>query len=163
SFPAQSLGEFIKHAKANPGKLTLAGNGPAGAPSMAGELFKIMAGINMLTVHYRGDAPALTDLLGGRVHAYFPAIASSAEVVKSGKLRALGVTGATRSDILPSVPAIAEFVPGYHVSGVFGLGAPKNTPAGVIDALNSAVNAAISDRGIAARLAELGGSVVVST
>jgi tripartite-type tricarboxylate transporter receptor subunit TctC len=163
SFPAQSLGEFIEYAKSNPGKVTMAGNGPGGGPHMAGELFKIMAGLNMLTVQYRGDAPALTDVLGGQVQVYFPSIASAVELVKSGRLRALGVTGRTRSDILANVPAITEFVPGYDVTAVFGVGAPRNTPPAVIDALNSAINAATSDPAIAARLVELGGSVVAST
>jgi tripartite-type tricarboxylate transporter receptor subunit TctC len=130
---------------------------------LAGELFKITAGIDMLTVQYRGDAPALTDLLGDHVNVYFSGVAPAREHIKSGRLRALGITSATRSAILPDVPAIAESVPGYDVSGVFGLGAPKMTPASVIGLLNSAINGVTSEPRIAAQLAELGGSVVAST
>jgi tripartite-type tricarboxylate transporter receptor subunit TctC len=163
SFPAQSLGDFIKYAKSNPGKVTMAGNGPGGGPHMAGELFKVTAGVNMLTVQYRGDAPALTDLLGGQVHVYFASVASAIEFVKAGKLRALAVTSAKRSDVLPDIPAIAEFVPGYDVSAVFGVGAPRDTPAAVITALNSAINTVTAEPGMVARLAELGGSSFVTT
>ena len=160
SFLAKSVLEFIDYAKANPGKLNMAGNGQGGGPHMAGELFKIAAGIDMLTVQYRGDSPALTDLMGGQVQTYFSSVAAAAELIKAGKLRALGVTSATRSDILPDVPAISEFVPGYEVNAVFGLGAPKATPAAIIDKLNAAVNEIISDQKMRARLADLGGTVL---
>lgn len=161
SFSAKSIPEFIDYAKANPGKLNMAGNGQGGGPHMAGELFKIKAGLDMITVHYRGDAPALTDLMGGQVQIYFSSVSAAAELIKAGKLRALGVTSETRSDVLPNVPAISEFVPGYEVSAVFGLGAPKATPAGIIDKLNAAVNEIISDQKMRARLADLGGTVLI--
>ena len=127
---------------------------------MAGELFKITAGLDMVTVQYRGDAPALTDLMGGQVQLYFSSVSAAVELIKAAKLRALGVTTATRSDALPNVPAVAEFVPGYEVSAVFGLGAPKATPAEIIDKLNAAVNEIISDQKMRARLADLGGTVL---
>jgi tripartite-type tricarboxylate transporter receptor subunit TctC len=160
SFPARSIPEFIDYARDNPGKLNLAGNGLGGGPSMAGELFKIAAGLDMTTVHYRGDAPALIDLMGGQVQVYFCSISAVTEFIKAGKLRALGVTSAVRSDALPDVPAVVEFVPGYEVNAVFGLGAPKATPVEVIDKLNATVNAIISDQKMRARLADLGGTVL---
>jgi tripartite-type tricarboxylate transporter receptor subunit TctC len=161
SFSAKSIPEFIDYAKANPGKLNMAGNGQGGGPHMAGELFKITAGLDMITVHYRGDAPALTDLMGGQVQIYFSSVSAAAELIKAGKLRALGVTTATRSDVLPNVPAIVEFVPGYEVNAVFGLGAPKATPADIIDKLNAAVNEIVDDQKMRARLADLGGTVLI--
>jgi tripartite-type tricarboxylate transporter receptor subunit TctC len=161
SFSAKSIPEFIDYAKANPGKLNMAGNGQGGGPHMAGELFKITAGLDMITVHYRGDAPALTDLMGGQVQIYFSSVSAAAELIKAGKLRALGVTTATRSDVLPNVPAIVEFVPGYEVNAVFGLGAPKATPAEIIDKLNAAVNEIVDDQKMRARLADLGGTVLI--
>ena len=154
SFPAKSIPEFIDYAKANPGKLNMAGNGQGGGPHMAGELFKITAGVNMITVHYRGDSPALTDLMGGQVQVYFSSVPAAAELIKADKLRALGVTTATRSDALPDVPAIAEFVPNYEVSAVFGIGTPKATPVEVVDKLNAAVNEIIDEPKIRARLAD---------
>jgi tripartite-type tricarboxylate transporter receptor subunit TctC len=160
SFPAKSVAEFIDYAKANPGKLNMAGNGQGGGPHMAGELFKITAGVDMVTVHYRGDAPALTDLMGGQVQVYFSSVPASAELIKAGKLRALGVTIATRSEALPNVPAIAESVPGYEVSAVFGLGSPKATPVEVVNKLNAAVNEIISEQKMRARLADQGGTVL---
>ena len=160
SFSAKSVPEFIDYAKANPGKLNMAGNGQGGGPHMAGELFKITAGVDMITVHYRGDAPALTDLMGGQVQVYFSSVPAAAELIKAAKLRALGVTTATRSDALPNVPAVAEFVPGYEVSAVFGLGAPKATPVDVVDTLNAAVNEIISEEKMRARLADQGGTVL---
>jgi tripartite-type tricarboxylate transporter receptor subunit TctC len=160
SFSAKSIPEFIDYAKANPGKLNMAGNGQGGGPHMAGELFKITAGADMVTVQYRGDAPALTDLMGGQVQVYFSSVSGALELIKAAKLRALGVTSATRSEALPNVPAVAEFVSGYEVSAVFGLGAPKATPAEIIDKLNAAVNEIISDQKMRARLADLGGTVL---
>jgi tripartite-type tricarboxylate transporter receptor subunit TctC len=160
SFPAKSVPEFIDYAKANPGKLNMAGNGQGGGPHMAGELFKISAGVDMVTVQYRGDAPALTDLMGGQVQVYFSSVSGALELIKGAKLRALGVTSATGSEALPSLPSIADFVPGYEVSAVFGLGAPRATPAEIIDKLNAAVNEIISDRKMQARLADLGGTVL---
>jgi tripartite-type tricarboxylate transporter receptor subunit TctC len=160
SFPAKSIPEFIDYAKANPGKLNLAGNGQGGGPHLAGELFKISAGVDMITVHYRGDSPALTDLMGGQVQVYFSSVSAAAELIKAGKLRALGVTTATRSDALPGIPAVAEFVPGYEVGAVFGLGAPKATPMEVVDKLNAAVNEITSEQKMRARLADQGGTVL---
>lgn len=160
SFSAKSILEFIDYAKANPGKLNMAGNGQGGGPHMAGELFKITAGVDMITVHYRGDAPALTDLMGGQVQVYFSSVPAAAELIKAAKLRALGVTTATRSDALPNVPAVAEFVPGYEVSAVFGLGAPKATPVEVVDKLNAAVNEIISEQEMRARLTDQGGTIL---
>jgi tripartite-type tricarboxylate transporter receptor subunit TctC len=160
SFTAKSIPEFIDYAKANPGKLNMAGNGQGGGPHMAGELFKTTAGVDMITVHYRGDAPALTDLMGGQVQVYFSSVPAAAELIKAAKLRALGVTTATRSDALPNVPAVAEFLPGYEVSAVFGLGAPKATPVEVVDKLNAAVDEIISEQKMRARLADQGGTVL---
>jgi tripartite-type tricarboxylate transporter receptor subunit TctC len=160
SFSAKSIPEFIDYAKANPGKLNMAGNGQGGGPHMAGELFKIAAGLDMTTIHYRGDAPALTDLMGGQIQVYFSSIPAVTEFIKAGKLRALGVTSAARSDVLPDVPAVVEFVPGYEVNAVFGLGAPKATPVEIIDKLNATVNEIISDPKMRARLADLGGAVL---
>jgi tripartite-type tricarboxylate transporter receptor subunit TctC len=160
SFSAKSIPEFIGYAKANPGKLNMAGNGQGGGPHMAGELFKVAAGVDMVTVQYRGDAPALTDLMGGQVQLYFSSVSAAVELIKAAKLRALGVTTATRSDALPGVPAVAEFVPDYEVSAVFGLGAPKATPMEVVDKLNAAVNEIISEQKMRARLADQGGTVL---
>lgn len=160
SFPARSVPEFIKYVRENPGKFNLAGNGQGGGPHMAGELFKIAAGLDMMTVHYRGDAPALIDLMAGQVQVYFCSISAVTEFVRAGKLRALGVTSATRSDALPDVPAIVEFVPGYKVDATFGIGAPKATPAEVVDKLNATINEIISDQKMRARLADLGGTVL---
>jgi tripartite-type tricarboxylate transporter receptor subunit TctC len=160
SFSAKSIPEFIAYARANPGKLNLAGNGPGGGPSMAGELFKIAAGIDMTTIHYRGDTPALIDLMGGQVQVYFSSLPAVMEFIKAGKLRALGITSAARSDALPDVPAIVEFVPGYEVDAVFGMGAPEATPVEIIDRLNAEVNEIISDPKMRARLADLGATVL---
>jgi tripartite-type tricarboxylate transporter receptor subunit TctC len=160
SLAANSIPEFIAYAKANPGKLNMAGNGQGGGPHMAGELFKITAGVDMLTVHYRGDAPALTDLMGGQVQVYFSSVPAAAELIKAAKLRALGVTSTTGSDALPNVPAISEFVPGYEVNAVFGLGAPKATSVEIVDKLNMAVNEIISEQKIRARLTDQGGTVL---
>jgi tripartite-type tricarboxylate transporter receptor subunit TctC len=160
SLAAKSIPEFIDYAKANPGKLNMAGNGQGGGPHMAGELFKITTGLNMVTVQYRGDAPALTDVMGGQVQVYFSSFTAAVELIKAAKLRALGVTTATRSDLLPYVPAVAEFVPGYEVSAVFGLGAPKATPVEIIGKLNATVNEIIGDEKMRARLTDLGGTVL---
>jgi tripartite-type tricarboxylate transporter receptor subunit TctC len=160
SLAAKSIPEFIDYAKSNPGKLNMAGNGQGGGPHMAGELFKITTGLNMVTVQYRGDAPALTDVMGGQVQVYFSSVTAAVELIKAAKLRALGVTTATRSDVLPNVPAVAEFVPGYEVSAVFGLGAPKATPVEIIGKLNATVNEINGDEKMRARLADLGGTVL---
>jgi len=156
SFPAKTIPEFIAYAKANPGKINLATAGNGSPPHMFGELFKVMAGVNMPTVAYRGGGPALIDLLAGQVQVMFEGITSSIGYVKSGKLQALGVTSAKRSPLLPDVPAIGEFVPGYDAAGWFGLAAPKGTPTEIVDILSKEVAAALTDPGMKARMAELG-------
>jgi tripartite-type tricarboxylate transporter receptor subunit TctC len=160
ALPAKTVPEFIAYAKANPGKVNM-GSGGNGAPDhMSGELFKAMAGVGILHVPYRGVAPALTDLLGGQVQVIFGTMPAVIEFVRSGKLRALAVTTAARSEALPDVPSIGEFVPGYEASQWYGIGAPKNTPAEVIERLNKETNAALADPKMKARLAELGASVL---
>jgi tripartite-type tricarboxylate transporter receptor subunit TctC len=156
SFPAKTIPEFIAYAKANPGKINVATAGNGSPPHMFGELFKVMAGVNMPTVAYRGGGPALIDLLAGQVQCMFEGITSSIEYVKSGKLRALGVTSAKRSPLLPDVPAIGEFVPGYDAAGWFGLAAPKGTPTEIIDILSKEVAAGLADPGMKGRMADLG-------
>ena len=160
SVPAKTLPEFIAYAKLNPGKINMASVG-VGAPShVSGELFKMMAGVNMVHVPYRSAGAALTDLISGQVQVYFGSTASSIEHIKAGKIRALGVTTAARSEALPDVPTIAEFVPGYEASGWLGVGAPRSTPGEIIDKLNAEINAALADPNLQARLADLGGTVV---
>jgi tripartite-type tricarboxylate transporter receptor subunit TctC len=160
SVPAKTLPEFIAHAKANPGRLNIASPGIGTGPHVAGELFKMMAGIDMVHVLYRGGGPALADLLGGGVQLMFPGTAASVAYVRAGSLRALAVTTATRSEALPDTPTVGEFVPGYEASSVFGLGAPKNTPTEIVDKLNREINAALADPKLKARLADLGGTVL---
>ena len=160
SVPTKTLPEFIAYAKANPGKINMASAGIGSAHHLFGELFKMMAGVEMVHVPYRGSTPALTDLLGGRVQVMFDATTSSLPHISSGKLRPLAVTTATRSDLLPDIPTIGDFVPGYEAHGWIGFGAPKNTPAAVVDRLNNEINAAISDSSIKARLIDLGGLVL---
>jgi tripartite-type tricarboxylate transporter receptor subunit TctC len=157
-FPAYSVPEFIDYAKANPGKINMASAGNGNLSHVAGELFKAMTGVNMLHVPYRGGAPAMTDLLGGQVDVYFGTISESIEYIRAGRLRALAVTTATRSAVLPDIPILAEFVPGYEASGWQGIGAPKNTSTDIIDKLNREVNASIADPKLKARLADLGGT-----
>jgi len=157
SFPAKTMAEFIAYAKANPGKLSMATPGSGTGPEMAGELFKIMAGIDMLTVRYRGDAPALTDLMGGQVQVYFDALPSGIEFIKSGRLRPLAVTTAARAAALPDVPALAELLPGFEASWLAGIGAPTDTPPEVIAKLNGAINAGLAEPQFKERLARLGG------
>ena len=160
SFPAKTVPEFIAYAKANAGKINMASTG-SGTPShVAGELFRMMTGAPMTHVPYRGGAPAVTDLLAGQVQVYFGALASGLELIKSSKLRALAVTSATRLDVLPDVPSVAEFVPGYEASGLFGVGAPKNTPAEIIDKLNRTINSGLADGTTSAKLVDLGGTVL---
>ena len=143
SVPATSVPEFISYAKTNPGKLSMASAGNGTASHMAGELFKMMAGVTMVHVPYRGGGPALTDLIGGQVQAMFPGTIASVEYIKTGKLRALGVTTATRSEALPHLPTVGDFVSGYEASLLDGIGAPKNTPAEIIERLNMEINAAL--------------------
>jgi tripartite-type tricarboxylate transporter receptor subunit TctC len=160
SVPAKSVPEFIAYAKANPGKLTMASGGIGSGTHLAGELFKMMAGVNMVHVPYRGGGPALTDLLGGQVQVMFPSTVTSIEYIKSGRLRALAVTTATRSDALPDVPTVDEFVPGYEASAWFGVGAPKATPAEIVEKLNKEINASLADPKIRARFADVGGTAL---
>jgi tripartite-type tricarboxylate transporter receptor subunit TctC len=157
SLPANTVPEFIAHAKANPGKIAMASPGIGAPAHVAGELFKMMAGVDMLHVPYRGAAPAVTDLLGGQVHVYFGAASGSIAHIKVGKLRALAVTSAARSELLPDLPTVGEFVPGFEASTWFGLGAPKGTPVEIIERLNKEANAGLADPKTKARLAELTG------
>jgi tripartite-type tricarboxylate transporter receptor subunit TctC len=159
SVPAETVPDFIAYAKANPGKINMASAGIGASTHVAGELFKMMTGVNMVHVPYRGSPPALTDLLGGQVHVYFGPIAGSIEYVRAGTLRALAVTTAKRSEALPDLPTVGEFVPGYEASAVWGVGAPRNTPAEIVDKLNKEINAGLADPKIKARL-ELGGTVL---
>jgi tripartite-type tricarboxylate transporter receptor subunit TctC len=163
SFPAKTIFEFIAYAKANPGKLNMASPGNGTGPHMAGELFKIMAGVDMVHVPYRGSPPALTDLLAGQVQMMFSPMSSSIEYVKAGKLRALAVTTATRSEVLPDIPSVGEFVSGYDASGWFGVCAPRKTPAEIVDRLNQEINAGLADSKLRARFADLGAAVFVSS
>jgi tripartite-type tricarboxylate transporter receptor subunit TctC len=156
AFPAQTVPEFIDYAKANPGKINMASAGSGNLSHVAGELFKAMASVNMLHVPYRGGAPAMTDLLGGQVQVYFSTISESIEYIRAGRLRALAVATATRSQALPDIPTLGEFVPRYEASGWQGIGAPKNTPIDIIDKLNKDVNACLADPKLKARLADLG-------
>jgi tripartite-type tricarboxylate transporter receptor subunit TctC len=160
SFPAKTVPEFIAYAKANPGKITMASGGNGSPAHVAGELFKMMTGVDMVHVPYRGAAPALTDLLGGQVHVTFLDMPSSIEYIRTGKLRALAMTTAVRSEALPEIPTVSEFVPGYEASTWNGIGAPKNTLAEIIDKLNKEINAGLVDPQLKARLAELGGTVL---
>jgi tripartite-type tricarboxylate transporter receptor subunit TctC len=160
SVPAKTVPEFIAFAKAKPGKLNMASAGNGTPAHVAGELFKMMTGVNMLHVPYRGGAPALTDLLGGQVQVMFPVMSSTIEHIKAGRLRALGVTTATRSAALPDIPTVGDAVPGYEASSVYGIGAPRNTPVEIIDKLNTEINAALSDPKLKARIADLGGTVL---
>jgi len=160
SVPSRTVPEFIAYAKANPGKLTMASGG-VGTPShLEGELFKTMTGVDMLHVPYRGTAPSLTDLLGGQVQVTFTSMPSVIEYIRAGRLRALAVTTATRSEALPDIPTVGEFLPGYEGGIWYGLGAPKATPAEIVNKLNKEVNAALDDPKMKARLADLGGTVL---
>ena len=156
SFPAKTVPEFIAYAKANPGKINMASGGNGGTPHVTGELFKMMTGVNMVHVPYRGDAPALVDLLGGQVQTMFGILPLLVEYIRVGKLRALAVTTATRSAALPDIPTVGEFVPGYEARLWHGVGAPKNTPSEIVDKLNKEINAGLADPSMKARLAELG-------
>jgi tripartite-type tricarboxylate transporter receptor subunit TctC len=158
--PAKTVPEFIAYAKANPGKINMASAGNGTSFHVAGELFKMMAGVNMVHIPYRGSAPALTELLGGQVQVMFPGPADSIEFIRAGKLRALAVTTATRSEMLPDIPTVSEFLPGYETSQWFGLGAPTSTPAEIVDKLNKEINAALADPKMKAQFADLGGTVL---
>jgi tripartite-type tricarboxylate transporter receptor subunit TctC len=160
SVQTRTLPEFIAYAKGNPGKINMASAGSGSTSHVTGELFKMMAGVEMVHVPYRGSTPALTDLLGGQVQVMFDATPSSLPHIRAGKLRPLAVTTATRLEVLPDVPTVGDFVPGYEASSWLGFGAPKNTPAVVVERLNQEINLAISDTAIKARVAELGGLVL---
>jgi tripartite-type tricarboxylate transporter receptor subunit TctC len=160
SFPARTVPEFIAYAKANPGRINMASGGNGSAAHVSGELFKIMTGIDMVHVAYRGLAPALTDLLGGQVQVIFDSLPNAIGHIRSGRLRALGVTTAARLDALPDVPTVSESVPGYEASALAGVGAPRNTPQDVIATINREINAALTDPRMAARIAELGGTPI---
>jgi tripartite-type tricarboxylate transporter receptor subunit TctC len=160
SVPVKTVPEFIAYAKAHPGQLTMASAGNGSSSHMSGELFKMMAAVDMVHVPYRGGSPALTDLLGGQVQVMFPTTTTSSAYIKAGTLRPLAVTTAMRSKALPDIPTVGEFVPGYEASSVYGLGAPKNTPFEIVDKLNSEVNAALADSKMKARIADAGGMVL---
>ena len=155
--PARTVPEFIAYAKANPGKINMASGGAGTSVHMSGELFKMMTGVNMVHVPYRGAAPAVMDLIAGQVQIVFDNLPGSIEHIRAGKLRALAVTTATRSEALPDLPVVADFVPGFEASAWFGMGVPKGTPAEIVDKLNKEVNAALADPKIKARLADMGG------
>lgn len=163
SLPAKTIPEFIAYAKANPGKLSMASAGNGSPGHVSGELFKMMSGVNMVHVPYRGDAPALTDLIGGQVQVMFGLLPSVIEHIKDGELRALAVTTAMRSDALPNIPIVSDFVPGFEASTWQGVGAPKSTPAELLEKLNREINAALADPKIKERIADLGGTTVASS
>jgi tripartite-type tricarboxylate transporter receptor subunit TctC len=154
SLPARTVPEFIAYAKANPGKINMASPGNGSTPHLYGELFNAMTGVNMIHVPYRGDV--FSDLIGGQVQVYFPPVAASIEFIRAGKLHALAVTGATRADVLPDIPTVGEFVPGYEASGWVGVGAPRRTPNDIIGKLNKEINAVLADPKVKARIADLG-------
>jgi len=163
SVPVKTVPEFIAYAKANPGKINLASGAIGSSIHMSGELFKMMTGLDMVPVHYRGSAPMLTDLLGGQVQVTFDNMPSSIEHIRAGKLRALAVTTTTRSQVLPDVPVLADFVPGYEASAWFGVGVPTGTPADIVEKLNKEINAGLADPKIKARLADMGGMVLAGS
>jgi tripartite-type tricarboxylate transporter receptor subunit TctC len=163
SLPAKTVPEFIAYAKASPGKLSMASAGNGSPGHVSGELFKMMSGVNMVHVPYRGDAPALTDLIGGQVQVMFGLLPSVIEHIRDSKLRALAVTTAMRSDAMPNIPTVSDFVPGFEASTWQGVGAPKNTAAELVEKLNGEINAALADPKIKARIADLGGTPVPSS
>ncbi len=163
SITAKTVPELIAYAKANPGKITMASAGTGSIGHLGGEMFKMMAGVNMVHVPYRGAGPALTDLLGGQVLTSIVGTTGSIEYVRTGKLRALAVTTTTRALALPDVPTVSEFLPGYDAGDLLGVGAPRNTPAEIVDQLNKEINAALADPKIKARFADLGGTALALT
>jgi tripartite-type tricarboxylate transporter receptor subunit TctC len=163
SVPAKTVPEFITYAKANPGKINLASSGSGTSIHMSGELFKMMTGLSMVHVPYRGSAPMLTDLLGGQVQVTFDNMPSSIQHIREGRLRALAVTTEKRSEALPDVPVVADYVPGYEASAWFGMGVPKGTPREVIDKLNKEINAGLADPKLRAKLVDLGGQMMGGT
>jgi tripartite-type tricarboxylate transporter receptor subunit TctC len=162
-FPAKTVPEFIAYAKANPGRINMGSGGNGTSVQMSGELFKMMTGINMVHVPYRGEGPALSDLVGGQVQVMFSNMPASLEFVRAGKLRALAVTTASRSEALPDLPTVGEFVPGYEASGIGGVGAPRGTPAEIVDKLNREINAALTDPKMKVRFADLGAMALVGS
>jgi tripartite-type tricarboxylate transporter receptor subunit TctC len=163
SVPAKTVPEFIEYTKANPGKINMASSGIGTGAHLSGELFNMMTGINMVHVPYRGAAPALVDLIAGQVQVQFASTPETIEYIRAGKLRALAVTTATRSDTLPEIPSVGEFVPGYETSAWWGVGVPKNTPAAIIGRLNNEINAALADPKMKARLVDLGGTALAGS
>src|SRR5262245_17504760 len=163
SFPAKMVPEFIAYAKANPRKVTMASPGNGSTPHVSGELFKMMAGIDMIHVPYRGGGQVMTDLIAGQVQVSFIGLTVAIEHIRSGKVRALAVATATRSDVLPDIPTVGEFVPGYEASAFWGVGAPRNTPAEIIDKLNNEINAGLSDPKLRTRLIEGGGTMLAGS
>jgi tripartite-type tricarboxylate transporter receptor subunit TctC len=163
SVPAKTILEFIAYAKAIPGKINMASSGNGVPSHVAGELFKMMAGVDMVHVPYRGSAPALTDLVGGQVQVMFDPLPSSIEHIRAGRLRPLAVTTTTRSDVIPDIPTVGEFLPGYEASTWFGVGVPKGTPAEIVSKLNNEINAAFANSKFKARLTDLGGTVLAGS
>jgi tripartite-type tricarboxylate transporter receptor subunit TctC len=161
--PVKTIPELIAYAKANPGKLNMASSGNGSTIHVSGELFKMMTGITMVHVPYRGGAPALTDMVGGQVQVMFDNVPTSIEFIKAGKLRPLAVTTATRSEVLPELPTVADFVPGYEASAWYGIGAPKGTPDEIIDKLNKEINAILADAKTKTRFGELGASLLAGS
>ena len=160
SFPAKIVPEFISYAKANPGKINMASGGTGTSVHIAGELFKMMAGVDLVHVPYRGSAPALTDMISGQVHVMFDILTSSIQHIRSGALRPLAVTSATRSEALPDLPTVGDFLPGYEATAWYGIAAPKNTPSEIVDKLNKEINAGLADPRIKARFADLASNVI---
>jgi tripartite-type tricarboxylate transporter receptor subunit TctC len=163
SVPAKTVPEFIAYAKANPGRLNMASSGNGSTIHVSGELFKMMTGVNMIHVPYRGGAPALTDMISGQVQVMFDNVPTSIEFIRAGKLRALAVTTATRSEVLPDLPTVADFVPGYEASAWYGVGVPKGTPDDIIEKLNKEINATLAEPKAKARLADLGASLLAGS
>jgi tripartite-type tricarboxylate transporter receptor subunit TctC len=163
SVPVKTVPEFIAYAKANPGKLNMGSAGVGSSQHLAGELFKMMTNVNLVHVPYRGGSPAITDLLGGQVQVMFDVLPESIEYIRTGKLRPLAVTTANRLEVLPDVPPVGDFVPGYEVNSFYGVGAPRNTPAEIVDKLNQEINAALADVRMKARFADLGGTVIAGS
>ena len=161
SVPAESVTDFIAYARAHPGKINLAAGFKGSAQHINGEMFKKMAGIDMVPIFYRGAAPALADLLAGQVHVMFDGMGSSLEHIRAGKLRALAVTTASRSDLLPDIPTVGDYLPGFEASNLHGIGAPRNTPAAIIERLNNEINAGLADATLKARLGDLGAAPLV--
>jgi len=163
AFPAKTIPEFITYARANPGKINMASGGNGTSVHMSGELFSMMTGLSLVHVPYRGEGPALSDLVGGQVQVMFSNMPASLELVRAGKLRALAVTTATRSAALPSLPPVEEFVPGYEASGLGGVGAPRGTPVQIVDMLNDQINAILTDPKMKMKLADLGATALVGS